>query len=60
MKTEQEKADEIRKKRELARKGLAEHPDDCEEKDSLEEQEERQEKIADNGLAIGLGLRRSG
>lgn len=58
MKTDKEKAEEILKKRELARKGLAEHPDDG--TDPFEEQEDRQEKIADAGLAVGIGLRRSG
>ena len=58
MKTDQEKAEEIRKKRELARKGLAEHKD--EGKDTIEEQEEREEKIAGNSLAVGLAVKRSG
>lgn len=58
MKSEKEKAEEILKKRENARKGLAEHKDEGE--DTLEEQEERQKKIADASLAVGLGLKRSG
>lgn len=58
MKTEKEKAEEILKKREMARKGLAEHKDEGE--DTLEDQQEREEKVADAGLALGLGLRRSG
>jgi hypothetical protein len=58
MKTEKEKAEEILKKRERARKGLAEHSD--EGKDPFKEQEKREEKIADAGLAVGLGLKRSG
>lgn len=58
MKTEKEKAEEILRKRELARKGLAEHKDDG--RDPIEEQEEREEKIADAGLALGLGMKRSG
>jgi hypothetical protein len=58
MKSEKEKAEEILKKRERARKGLAEHKDEGEY--TLEEQEEREEKIADAGLALGLGLKRSG
>jgi hypothetical protein len=58
MKSEKEKAEEILKKREQARKGLAEHKD--EGKDTIEEQEEREEKVADTALAVGLGLKRSG
>ena len=58
MKSEKEKAEEILKKREKARKGFAEHKDEGE--DTVEEQEERQEKVADAGLALGLGLKRSG
>jgi hypothetical protein len=57
-KTDKEKAEEILKKRERARKGFAEHPDDG--RDPLEEQEEREEKIADSGLALGLGMKRTG
>ena len=58
MKTDQEKADEIRRKRELARKGLAEHKD--EGADPIEEQEEREQKVAENGLVGGLAIKRSG
>ena len=58
MKSEKEKAEEVLKKREMARKGLAEHKDEGE--DTLEEQEEREKKIADAGLAVGLGMKRSG
>jgi hypothetical protein len=58
MKSEKEMANEILKKREKARKGFAEHKDEGE--DALEKQEEREEKIADAGLALGLGLKRSG
>ncbi len=58
MKSEKEKAEEILKKREMARKGLAEHKD--EGVDTLEEQGEREKKIGDAGLALGLGLKRSG
>jgi hypothetical protein len=58
MKSEKEKAEEILKKREMARKGLAEHKDEGE--GTLEKQEERQKKIADVGPAVGLGLKRSG
>ena len=56
MKTEKEKAEEILKKRERARKGFAETND--EGKDPLEEQEEGEEKVADAALAVGLGLKR--
>ena len=58
MKSEKEKAEEILKKREVAPKGLAENKDEGE--GTLEKQEERQKKIADVGLAVGLGLKRSG
>jgi hypothetical protein len=58
MKSEKEKAEEILKKREKARKGFAEHKD--EGKDTIEEQEDREEKVADAALAVGLGLKRSG
>ena len=58
MKTDKEKAEEILKKRERARKGFAEHPDDG--KDPLEEQDEREEKAAQAGLVVGLGMKRSG
>ena len=58
MKSEKEKAEEILKKRERARKGIAEHKDEGE--DTLEDQEERERKIADAGLAVGLGMKRSG
>jgi hypothetical protein len=58
MKSEKEKAEEILKRREMARKGLAEHKD--EGVDTLEEQEEREKNIGDAGLALGLGLKRSG
>jgi len=54
----QAKAKELLKKRDLARKGLSEHPD--EGKNALKEQQKREEKIADAGLAVGLGLKRSG
>ena len=57
MKSEKEKAEEILKKREKARKGIAEHKDEGED---TGEQEDREKKIADAGLALGLGLKRSG
>jgi hypothetical protein len=56
--TDKEKADEILKKRERARKGFAEHPG--EGRDPLEKQEKRDEKIADSGVVLGLGMKRSG
>jgi hypothetical protein len=56
--TDKEKADEILKKRERARKGFAEHPD--ESRDPLKKQEEREENIADSGVVLGLGMKRSG
>jgi hypothetical protein len=58
MKTDKEKAEELLKKREQARKGLAEHKDEGE--DPIEEKEERERKIAENSLAVGLAIRRSG
>lgn len=56
--TDKEKADEILRKRERARKGFAEHPD--EGRDPLKKQEKREEKIADSGVVLGLGMKRSG
>jgi hypothetical protein len=56
MKSEKEKAKAVLKKRERARKGFAEHPQDG--RDPLEKQEERQDRIADTGLAVGLGVKR--
>jgi hypothetical protein len=58
MKTDEEKAKEILKKRERARKGFAETND--EGQDPLKNQDKREEKIADNGLVLGLGMKRSG
>jgi hypothetical protein len=56
-KTEREKAEEILKRRELARKGLSEQAERRET--SPQEQEEREEKVA-GAAALGLGLKRSG
>ncbi len=59
MKTEKEKAKEILKERERAKKGFAVTND--EGQDPLEKPEgrqERQEKIGDAGLAVDLGLKR--
>jgi hypothetical protein len=59
MKTEKEKAEEVLKERERARKGLAVTNDEGE--DPLENPEnprERQEKVGDAGLAVDLGLKR--
>ena len=58
MKTDKEKAEEILKKRDRARKGFAETND--EGKDPLKEQEKREDKIATAGIAAGLAVRRSG
>ncbi len=58
MKTDAEKAKEILKKRDRARKGFAETDD--EGRDPLKDQEKREEKIGDNGLVVGLGMKRSG
>ncbi len=65
MKTEREKAREILKERERARKGFAVTNDEGEDPldeqdDSLEGQQRREDKIDDAGLAVGLGLKRSG
>ena len=56
-KSDDEKAQEIQKKRDMARKGLAEHPDDG--RDPLEKQDDREEKVEDAGLALGVGMKRS-
>ena len=59
MKTEKEKAKEILKERERARKGFAVTNDEGE--DPLEKPEnptEREEKVGDAGLALDLGLKR--
>ncbi len=56
-KSEEEKAKEVLKKRELARKGFSEQADDG--RDPLEEQEEQSENLQDTGLAVGIGLKRS-
>jgi hypothetical protein len=65
MKTEKEKAKEILKERERARKGFAvtddEGRDPLHENDnSIEDEDAREEKVGDAGLAVGLGLKRSG
>jgi hypothetical protein len=65
MKTEKERAKEVLEERERARKGFAvtndEGKDPLKKKPgSMEEQEEREDRIADAGLAIGLGMKRSG
>lgn len=57
-KSEQEKAREILKKRERARKGFTETNDRGE--DPLEKQEEQADKVAQSGLALGLGMKRTG
>ncbi len=59
MKTEKEKAKEVLKERERARKGFAVTNDEGE--DPLKDQEtptEREEKVEDAGLALDLGLKR--
>ena len=65
MKSDKEKAEEIRRERERARKGFAVTNDEGKDplklnEDSIEDEEERQEKVAGGGLAVGLGLKRSG
>ena len=73
MKTDNEKAAEVLKKRELAAKGLKERKegkpiDPMQDAGSLaidndadqpDTEEEKQEEIADRALPIGLGMRRS-
>ena len=56
-KSEDEKAKEVLRKRDLARKGLSEQSDRG--TDPLEEQDNREETVEDAGLAVGVGLRRS-
>jgi hypothetical protein len=59
MKSEKEKAAEVLKERERARKGFA--VTDDEGRDPLPPEEratERQEKAADAGVALGLGMKR--
>jgi len=59
MKTEKEKAKEVLKERERARKGFAVTNDEGE--DPLKNPEnpaEREEKVEDAGLALDLGLKR--
>lgn len=58
MKDDKEKAREILRKREAAAKGLK--PKEERDPETLEDQDEREEKVADAGLALGLGLKRSG
>jgi hypothetical protein len=65
MKTDKEKAEEILKERERARKGIAVTNDEGKDplkkyQNTVEGEEDREEKIADAGLAVGLGLKRSG
>ncbi|HVY19418.1 MAG TPA: hypothetical protein VHA70_04965 [Bauldia sp.] len=58
MKTEKEKAAEVLKKRDEARKGIEhEDPKGC---DPLKAEEKKQQKVEDLGLGLGVGLRRSG
>jgi hypothetical protein len=65
MKTEKEKAKDVLKERERARKGFAVTNDEGKDplglkSDSIEDEEKREDRIADAGLAVGLGLKRSG
>jgi len=57
-KSDREKGKEVLKKRERARKGFSETNDRGE--DPIEEQQEKREEIAKGGLALGLGMKRSG
>ena len=72
MKTDKEKAEEIQKKRRLAAKGLEERKDGKpidpmedvgnlaidNDADEPETTEEKENKVANRGLGIGLGFRR--
>jgi hypothetical protein len=65
MKTEEEKAKDVLRERERARKGFAvtddEGRDPLDKNDnSIEDEEAREQKVGDAGLAGGLGLKRSG
>jgi hypothetical protein len=57
-KSEQEKAEEILKKRERAMKGFAETDDRGE--DPLEEQDEEGDRLARDALTLGVGMKRTG
>jgi hypothetical protein len=57
-KSEQEKAEEVLKKRERARKGFAETDDRGE--DPLEEQGEEDDRLARDALTLGVGMKRTG
>jgi hypothetical protein len=58
MKTEKEKAAEVLKKRDEARKGI-DH-DNPKGRDPLKAEEKKQQKVEDLGLGLGIGLRRGG
>jgi hypothetical protein len=58
MKSDKEKADEILKARDKARKEFAETND--EGRDPIEEDLKREQEIGNAGLAVGIGLKRSG
>jgi hypothetical protein len=59
MKTEKEKAEEVLRERERARRGFAVTNDEGEDPlENPESRKERQEKIGDAGLAVDLGLKR--
>lgn len=65
MKSEKEKAEHVLKERQRARKGFAVTNDEGKDpldqnNNSVEDEERREETIADAALAVGLGLRRSG
>jgi hypothetical protein len=64
MNSDKEKAKEVLKERERARKGFAVTDDEGKDPldrqaDSIEEQEEREKKVDEAGLALGLGLNRT-
>ncbi len=73
MKTDKEKAEEIKKKRELAAKGLKERKDGKpidplkaalepqtldNDPDQPKDPEEKEQELVNRGLALGLGLNR--
>jgi hypothetical protein len=57
-KSEQEKAEEVLKKRERATKGFAETNDRGE--DPLEGQDEESDRLARDALTLGIGMKRTG
>jgi hypothetical protein len=60
-KTDKEKAKEILEARKRAREGIdADGQKAAQSRDPLAEEERREDHIADDGVILGLGLKRSG